>query len=67
MLLNYKYKIMNIANDSTYDIHQSAVTLSQKANFAAKDRYQSRVSLNTLSHQVCYFAQADFMISAQKN
>ena len=48
MLLNYKYKSMSIANDSTYDIHQSAVILSQKANLAAEGRYQSRVSLNTL-------------------
>ena len=45
MQLNYKYKgIMGIANDTTYGIHQPAVTLSQKANLAAAGRYQSRVS-----------------------
>ena len=58
MLLNYKYKSMSIAKDSTYDIHQSAVTLSQKANLAAGGRYQSRVSLNTLSHQVMLFCSS---------
>ena len=58
MRLNYKYKSMGIANDSTYGIHQSAVTLSQKANLAAAGRYQSRVSLNTLSHQVMLFCSS---------
>ena len=38
MRLNYKYKGMGIANDSTCGIHQSAVTLSQKANLAAAGR-----------------------------
>ena len=51
---------MSIANDSTYHIHQSAVTctLGQKANFAAGGRYQSRVSLNTLTHQVMLFCSS---------
>ena len=39
MLLSYKCKGMSIANDSTYNIQQSAFTLIKKANLAAGGRY----------------------------